>query len=48
MTCPECEGYGKGEYEKPVIDYVNGGFLDSYWDTCEKCDGLGEIEEEDE
>ena len=48
MKCPDCESWGRCEYEKPVVDYVNGGFLDTVWDTCENCDGSGEIEEEDE
>ncbi len=48
MTCPDCDGWGRCEYEKPVVDYVNGGFLDVVWDTCENCDGSGEIEKEDE
>jgi hypothetical protein len=49
-VCPDCEGLGRVEYELPVIDYVNGGYLDSRWGDCERCSGTGEIEdwEEDE
>jgi DnaJ-class molecular chaperone len=47
--CPECGGEGRREYERPVIDYVNGGYLEGYMDTCDECGGYGEVEaEEDE
>ena len=46
MTCPDCDGEGRREYEKPVVDYVNGGFIDVVWDTCETCDGSGEVKDE--
>ena len=41
MNWPDCEGWGGREYDKPVVDYVNGGFIDGVWDTCENCDGSG-------
>jgi DnaJ-class molecular chaperone len=44
-TCPECNGSGEIEYEVPVVDYVNGGYLDTEWGTCENCGGTGEIED---
>ena len=44
-TCHECNGSGELEYEVPVVDYVNGGYLDTEWGTCENCGGTGEIED---
>ena len=32
------------EYERAVIDYQNGGYLQGYMDDCETCEGCGEIE----
>jgi len=47
--CPECDGEGRREYTRAVIDYVNGGYLEGYMDTCEECGGYGEVEaDEDE
>ena len=31
----------------PVVDWMNGGYLEGYMDTCEKCDGDGYVEDED-
>lgn len=42
--CPECGGDGRVEYERAVVDYVNGGYLEGYMDICETCDGAGEVE----
>jgi DnaJ-class molecular chaperone len=44
-TCPECSGNGQLEYEVPVVDYVNGGYLDTEWGDCENCGGTGEVED---
>jgi hypothetical protein len=46
--CPECGGTGRLEYDKPVVDWNNGGFIDSEWGDCYVCDGAGEIEYEEE
>ena len=46
--CPECGGMGQAEYERPVVDHVNGGYLVDVMDICESCDGYGEVEDEDE
>jgi DnaJ-class molecular chaperone len=46
--CPECDGTGRCEYEKPVIDYMNGGFLDMVMDVCEECSGSGQVEDDGE
>ena len=46
--CPECDGTGLCEYEKPVVDYMNGGFLDVVMDVCEECSGSGTIEDDGE
>jgi len=42
--CPECAGDGRVEYERAVVDYQNGGYLEGYLDDCETCEGCGEIE----
>ena len=42
--CPECAGDSRVEYERAVIDYQNGGYLQGYMDDCETCEGCGEIE----
>jgi DnaJ-class molecular chaperone len=48
--CPECEGVGEMEYEKwsyrSFQDDV-GGF-ESDWQSCQNCNGAGEIEEDEE
>jgi len=31
-----------------VVDCINGGFIDTVNDTCELCDGSGEVEFEEE
>ena len=46
--CPECDGTGQCEYEKPVVDYMNGGFLDMVMDVCEECDGSGRVDDDRE
>lgn len=46
--CPDCDGSGSCEYERNVIDYINGGFIDAYWDTCDTCHGTGEVEDDRE
>jgi DnaJ-class molecular chaperone len=45
VLCPECGGEGECEYERPVVDYTNGGYLEGYMDTCDTCDGEGYINE---
>jgi DnaJ-class molecular chaperone len=47
-TCPECNGEGEVEYEIPVVDYVNGGYLTTKWDDCQNCGGTGEIDDWDD
>jgi hypothetical protein len=47
--CHECGGTGRLEYDKPVIDWDGGGYIDSEWGDCYVCNGYGEVEiEEDE
>ena len=48
VECDECGGEGRCEYERAVIDWEHGGYLEGYMDTCEKCDGSGEVEIEEE
>lgn len=47
-VCPECGGVGRCDYDVPVVDYINGGFIDTVNDTCELCDGSGEVEFDEE
>ena len=44
-TCPECNGTGFVTFERPVIDYQNGGYLEEVQDECWNCGGTGEIED---
>ena len=45
VLCPECGGEGECEYERPVVDWNNGGYLEGYMDTCDTCEGEGYINE---
>jgi len=45
MICPECGGEGKVEYERAVVDWTRGGYLEGYMDDCEECNGTGEIDD---
>jgi DnaJ-class molecular chaperone len=45
VKCLECGGEGECEYERPVVDHTNGGYLEGYMDTCDTCDGEGYINE---
>lgn len=49
IECDECEGYGYAEYEVavPMSFSVSSGYLSSEWSTCDKCMGLGKVEEEE-
>jgi len=48
VECPECGGEGRCEYEVAVIDWEHGGYLKGERMTCERCQGDGVIEVEDE
>ena len=41
--CPECGGEGRLEYERAVVDWEHGGYLEGYMDECFRCDGYGEV-----
>jgi len=41
--CKECSGTGEVSLDKPVIDYVNGGYLEEINGTCEDCEGYGYV-----
>ena len=41
--CEDCDGEGQREYERGVPDYVFGGELVAYYDTCDTCDGWGSV-----
>lgn len=43
-VCPECGGEGRIEYERAVVDWDNGGYLEGYLDDCFRCDGSGEVQ----
>lgn len=49
-TCPQCDGEGTCAYEEAVPDYggYHGGYLEEVYDTCDMCNGSGEIEDWDE
>ncbi len=42
--CNECSGEGQVEYERSVVDWGSGGYLEGYMDDCDKCNGSGELE----
>jgi DnaJ-class molecular chaperone len=44
--CPECEGQGSVLYERVHSHNVGRdvGFIEEYEDTCENCDGTGQVE----
>jgi DnaJ-class molecular chaperone len=42
--CEECGGEGQVEYERSVVDWGSGGYLEGYMDDCDKCNGSGELE----
>lgn len=42
--CDECGGEGQVEYERSVVDWSSGGYLEGYMDDCDKCNGSGELE----
>ena len=42
--CDECGGEGQVEYERSVVDWGSGGYLEGYMDDCDKCNGSGELE----
>jgi len=44
IPCPECGGEGHCEYERAIVDYNRGGYLEAYYADCEECRGSGEIE----
>lgn len=50
IECDECGGFGKCEYTVGRADPMawRGGELIGVVQDCEKCDGLGEVLEEDE
>ena len=44
IKCPECDGIGEVEYDRPVRDFVRGGEYESYWAECNNCCGSGWIQ----
>ena len=41
--CLVCDGSGTAEYDKPVTDYERGGYIGTYRDDCDECEGEGEV-----
>lgn len=39
--CGTCYGEGVTEKDVPVIDYVNGGYIETRYETCQECGGDG-------
>ena len=46
--CRDCQGTGEVMIERPVIDYEEGGYLKTYQDKCEECEGSGWIIKENQ
>lgn len=46
MICPYCDGDGQVEYEipRPQSFTRDIGYIDTKWDDCLICKGIGEIE----
>lgn len=44
QVCDECGGEGEAEYERAVVDWNNGGWLEAYTDVCDVCEGEGYVE----
>lgn len=45
ITCPECEGEGRCEYEHAINNPMlpRGGYLIGTIELCDTCEGWGEI-----
>jgi hypothetical protein len=43
QTCLACNGGGIAEYDKPVTDFANGGWITSTYGKCDVCDGEGDL-----
>ena len=41
--CLVCDGSGVAEYERPVVDHLDGGEIDVWYDRCSDCSGEGEV-----
>ena len=39
--CGTCYGKGVTEKDVPVIDYVNGGYIETRYELCQECGGDG-------
>lgn len=47
LPCPECQGEGRYEEDKPIVCYINGGYLETQLVACGRCDETGFIEDPD-
>ena len=45
VLCPECGGQGECEYERAVVDWNHGGYLEGYQAECQECEGEGYVED---
>lgn len=50
IVCPDCDGEGRVEYERPRPHNFHRdiGYIDTVMDDCETCSGYGELESDDE
>ena len=50
IVCPDCDGEGRVEYERPRPHgfHRDIGYIDTVMDDCETCSGYGELESDDE
>ena len=47
IECPECQGAGVYEEDKPIVCYINGGYLETQIIDCGSCNTEGVIEDPD-
>jgi hypothetical protein len=48
IECTICMGQGEHPADRPVVDYVNGGYIEEIIITCEDCGGYGYIPDDGE
>lgn len=48
VRCRECGGSGEVRGSNPVVDYVNGGYLEEVIVSCEDCDGYGYVVQDEQ
>ena len=43
--CPQCHGKTFVIRDRPVADYMRGGYIDAVSEVCDLCEGFGTIVE---